>query len=119
MVTPVEHHDKQRQKLLIFRTFQVHQLSWVGYLAPATFVPTFGVHHFGRAHSVGRTANPAVSAEIKIFSCASSVMRTHQETSCSVLNFPGSPHPFPCSGSIDVHHLSITAFASHASEGVG
>ena len=49
MVTPVEHHDKRRQKLLIFRTFQVHQLSWVGYLAPATFVPTFAVRHFGRA----------------------------------------------------------------------
>jgi hypothetical protein len=26
--------------------FQVHQLSSVGYLAPAMFVPTFAVHHF-------------------------------------------------------------------------
>ena len=63
-----EKHEGQRRsgegwtlqrKLLIFPAFLVHQLSWVGYLAPATFVPTFAVHHFGRVHSVGRTANPA------------------------------------------------------------
>ena len=42
---------------------------------------------------------PCWAAGIKIFFCASSVMRTHQETSCIVLDFSESPHPFPCSGS--------------------
>jgi hypothetical protein len=70
MVPSIEHKDGTRnrnEKLLIFRTFQVHQLLWVCYLAPATSVPTFAIHHFERALSVGRSANPAVSAEINIF----------------------------------------------------
>jgi hypothetical protein len=47
--------------------FHVHQLSWVDYLAPARPVPTFAIHHFECSMLVGRSANPALSAETNIF----------------------------------------------------